>query len=176
MTIFGLNMMVKSGLEKIILKFHVPLQRYLLTSQANSALLGRFFCTGPQQLWRGTWNFKIIFSRPLFTIIFKPKMVISRLKILVTCSSCSRWCGLCIRMTLKSFLLTEPYCNPSFQYYSPLSIDLMSSFSRNKSSKTFSDCFEKLDISARISGILIGELAVTNWHSQNLADFSFGYP
>ena len=80
---FWLKMMVKSGLEKIILKFHVPLQRYLLTSQANSAYLGRFFCTGQQQLWRGTWNFKIFFSRPLFTIIFKPKMVISRLKILV---------------------------------------------------------------------------------------------
>ena len=43
MTIFGLKVMVKSGLEKIILKFHVPLQRYLLTSQANSAFLGRFF-------------------------------------------------------------------------------------------------------------------------------------
>ena len=34
-TIFGLKMMVKSGLEKIILKFHEPLQRYLLTCQAN---------------------------------------------------------------------------------------------------------------------------------------------
>ena len=42
MTIFGLKMMVKSGLEKIILKFHMPLQRYLLTCQANSAFLGRF--------------------------------------------------------------------------------------------------------------------------------------
>ena len=50
---------------------------------ANSAYLGRFFCTGQQELWRGTFNFKIIFSRPLFTIIFKPKMVISRLRILV---------------------------------------------------------------------------------------------
>jgi hypothetical protein len=50
MAIFGLKMMVKSGLEKIILKFHVPLQRWLLTSQANSAFLGRFFCTGQQQL------------------------------------------------------------------------------------------------------------------------------
>ena len=48
--IFGLTMMVKSGLEKNILKFHVPLQRYLLTCQANSAFLGRFFCTGQQQL------------------------------------------------------------------------------------------------------------------------------
>jgi hypothetical protein len=42
-TIFGLKMMVKSGLEKNILKFHEPLQRYLLTSQANSAFLGRHF-------------------------------------------------------------------------------------------------------------------------------------
>jgi hypothetical protein len=80
-TIFGLKMMVKSGLEKIIFKLHLPLQRYLLTrtSQAISAFLGRFFCTGQQQLW----NFEKNISRPLFTIIFKPKMVISRLKILV---------------------------------------------------------------------------------------------
>ena len=62
--------MVKSGLEFFILKFTEPLQRYLLTCQANSALLGRFFCTGQQQLWRGSVNFKIN-SRPLFTIIFK---------------------------------------------------------------------------------------------------------
>ena len=74
-TIFGLKMVVKSGLEKNILKFHGGLQRYLLTCQANSAFLGRFFCTGQQQLWRPSWNFKIFFSRPLFTIIFKPKMV-----------------------------------------------------------------------------------------------------
>jgi hypothetical protein len=53
--------MVKSGLEKIILKFHGGFQRYLLTCQANSAFLGRFFCTGQQQLWRPSWNFKIIF-------------------------------------------------------------------------------------------------------------------
>ena len=61
--------MVKSGLE-IILKFTEPLQRYLLTCQANSALLGRFFCTGQQQLWRGSVYLEIN-SRPLFTIIFK---------------------------------------------------------------------------------------------------------
>ena len=41
------------------LKFTEPLQRYLLTCQANSAFLGRFFCTGQQQLWRGSVNFKI---------------------------------------------------------------------------------------------------------------------
>ena len=49
-TIFDLKMMVKSGLEFFILKFTEPLQRYLLTCQANSALLGRSFCTGQQQL------------------------------------------------------------------------------------------------------------------------------
>ena len=67
----ALKMMVKSGLE-FILKFTKPLQRYLLTCQANSALMGRFFGTGQQQLWRGSVNFKIN-SRPLFTIIFKLK-------------------------------------------------------------------------------------------------------
>ena len=36
-------MMVKSGLEKIILKFTGGFQRYLLTCQANSVFLGRFF-------------------------------------------------------------------------------------------------------------------------------------
>jgi hypothetical protein len=49
-TIFGLKMMVKSGLEFFILKSYVPLQRYLLTCHANSAIMGRVFCTGQQQL------------------------------------------------------------------------------------------------------------------------------
>ena len=66
-------MMVKSRLE-FILKLTEPLQRYLLTCQANSALLGRFFCTGQQQLWRGSVKSKIN-STPLFTIIFKLKNV-----------------------------------------------------------------------------------------------------
>ena len=35
MTIFGLKMMVKSGLEKIILKFHVPLQSCCCPVQKN---------------------------------------------------------------------------------------------------------------------------------------------
>ena len=48
--IFDLKMMVKSGLEFFILKLNEPLQRYLLTCQANSAFLGRFFSTGQQQL------------------------------------------------------------------------------------------------------------------------------
>ena len=73
LTFLALKMMVKSGLE-FILKFTEPLQRYLLSCQADLALMGRFFGTGQQQLWRGSVNFKIN-SRPLFTIIFKVKNV-----------------------------------------------------------------------------------------------------
>ena len=53
-----------------------PVQKNLHRRAELAWLVSRY-------LWRGTWNFKIFFSRPLFTIIFKPKMVISRLKILV---------------------------------------------------------------------------------------------
>ena len=44
-----LKMMLKRGLE-FILKFTKPLQRYLLSCKADSAILGRYFCTGQQQL------------------------------------------------------------------------------------------------------------------------------
>ena len=82
MTIFGLKMIVKSGLDFF---FEIPLAppEILLINQANSVFLGSFFCTGHQQLWWGAQNFKKKNSRPLFTVIFKPKMVISRFKILV---------------------------------------------------------------------------------------------
>ena len=49
LTFLALKMMVESGLE-FILKFTEPLQRYLLTCQANSAFLGGYFCTWQQQL------------------------------------------------------------------------------------------------------------------------------
>ena len=49
LTFFSLKMMVKSGLE-FILKLTEPLQRYLLSCQANSAILGRYFCTGQKGL------------------------------------------------------------------------------------------------------------------------------
>ena len=49
LSFLSLKMMAKSGLE-FILKFTEPLQRYLLSCQANSAILGRYFCTGQQQL------------------------------------------------------------------------------------------------------------------------------
>ena len=58
LSFLSLNIMVKIGLE-FILKFTEPLQRYLLSCQANSAILGRYFCTGQLQLWRGSVNFKI---------------------------------------------------------------------------------------------------------------------
>ena len=70
-TIFGLKMMVKSGLEKIFLKFlhagdyfpllHKSAQNHKFSIKNNYPLA-----------WR---DFKTIFSRPLFTIIFWPKMV-----------------------------------------------------------------------------------------------------
>ena len=44
LSFLSLKMMVQSGLEGS------PLQRYLLRCQANSANLGRYFCTGQQQL------------------------------------------------------------------------------------------------------------------------------
>ena len=71
LSFFSLKMVVKSGLE-FILKLTEPLQRYLLSRQANSATLGRYFCTGQQQLWRGSVNFKINY-RPLFNILCKLK-------------------------------------------------------------------------------------------------------
>ena len=44
MTTFGLNMMVKSGLEKNILTFHVPLQRYVPANQTGQfGLSGQIF-------------------------------------------------------------------------------------------------------------------------------------
>ena len=67
---FWLKMMVKSGLERKVLKFHSGLQRYLLTCQANSASLGRFFLH-----WAAAAALKRLVefqnnknSRPLFTI------------------------------------------------------------------------------------------------------------
>ena len=64
LSFLSLKMMIKRGLESI-LKFTEPFQRYLLSCQANSASLGWYFCTGQQQFWRGSVNFKINF-RPLF--------------------------------------------------------------------------------------------------------------
>ena len=81
-TIFDLKMMVKSGLEFFILKFTEPLQRYLLTCLANSAFLGRFCALGSSNSEEASRSSKKK-SRPLFTIIFSSKMLVSRPEILV---------------------------------------------------------------------------------------------
>ena len=47
--IFVFEMMIKSGLDFFYFEIPLALQRYLLTSQADPAFLGRFFWTGQQQ-------------------------------------------------------------------------------------------------------------------------------
>ena len=73
--IFGLKMMVKSGLEKNILKLHDGLQSCCCPVQKNLPRKAELAWQVSRYLLRPPWNFKIFFSRPLFTIIFKPKMV-----------------------------------------------------------------------------------------------------
>jgi hypothetical protein len=51
-------MMVKNGLEFFILKFTEPLQRYLLTCQANSAFLGRYFLHWAAATLKGLGEFQ----------------------------------------------------------------------------------------------------------------------
>ena len=72
-TIFGLKMMVKSGLEKFILKsLHAGDYFPLLHKSAQNHKFSNKNNYLPA--WR---DFKIDISRPLFTIIFRPKMVVS---------------------------------------------------------------------------------------------------
>ena len=69
--IFGLKMMVKSGLEKIFLKFlHVGDYCLLLHKSAPNHKFSNKNNHIPA--WK---DLKINFSRPLFTIIFRPKIV-----------------------------------------------------------------------------------------------------
>ena len=71
-TIFGLKMMVKSSLEKISLKFlHAEDYFPLLHKRAQNHKFSNKNNYLPA--WR---DFKINFSRQLFTIIFRPKIVI----------------------------------------------------------------------------------------------------
>ena len=72
-TIFGLKMMMKSGLEKIILKFHDGLQSCCCPVQKNLPRKAELAWQVSRYLWRPPWNFKIFFSRPLFIIILSQK-------------------------------------------------------------------------------------------------------
>ena len=76
-------MMVKSGLEFFILKFSEPLQSCCCPMQKNLPRKAELAWQVSRYLSMGSLNFKIKNSRPLFTIIYKSKMIISRLKILV---------------------------------------------------------------------------------------------
>ena len=78
-TIFGLKMMVKSGL---LWNSMCPF-RVAAAQCKNLPKKAELAWQDSRYLWSGMWNFKIGFSRPLSTIIFKPKMVISRLLSLV---------------------------------------------------------------------------------------------
>ena len=83
MTIFGLKMKVKSGLEFFMFILNEPLQSCCCPVQKNQPRKAELAWQVSSYLWRGSFNFKIKKSRPLFTIIFKPKIVISRVKSLV---------------------------------------------------------------------------------------------
>ena len=72
-TIFGLKMMMKSGLEKIILKFHDGLQSCCCPVQKNLPRKAELVWQVSRYLWRPLWNFKIFFSRALFIIILSQK-------------------------------------------------------------------------------------------------------
>ena len=65
--IFGLKMIMKSGLEKIILKFLHAQKKRRFDQKYKFSNKNDMVCA-----WR---NFKNIFPRPLFTIIFRPKIL-----------------------------------------------------------------------------------------------------
>ena len=87
MIIFGLKMMVKSGLEFLFWN------SYLLTCQANSAGL-IFFCTGQQQLWRGSLNFKIKILDHFSSSFLSQNCWFQDLRFYSIYSTSSRWCDL----------------------------------------------------------------------------------
>ena len=70
--IFSLKMMVKSGLEKLFLEFLHAGDYFLLLHKSAQ---NHKFSNKDNYLpaWR---DFKINFSKPLFTILFRPKIII----------------------------------------------------------------------------------------------------
>ena len=88
--IFDLKMMVKNGLE-LFFKFTEPLQSCCCPVQKNLPRKAELAWQVSRYLWRGLLNFKIKDSRPFFTIIFKSKILIPRLEILVHSSTELVW-------------------------------------------------------------------------------------
>ena len=76
--------MVKSGLEFFIFKLNKSLQSYCCLVQKNWSRKAEWAWQVSRYIsLEGLFNFEIKDSIPFFTIIFKPKMVISRVKSLV---------------------------------------------------------------------------------------------
>ena len=71
LSFLSLKMMVKSGLE-FILKLTEPLQSCCCPVQKFLPRMAELTWQLSRYLWRGSVNFKIN-SRPIFTVIFKPK-------------------------------------------------------------------------------------------------------
>ena len=70
-SISGLKMMMKSGLGKIFLKFlHALTKSFLLVNFDQ-----KYKFSNKNNMVGACRNFKNIFSRPLFTIIFRPEML-----------------------------------------------------------------------------------------------------
>ena len=69
-TIFGLKMMMKSDLGKIFLKFLHALTMSFLLLNFNQ----KYKFSDKNNMVSAWRNFKNIFTRPLFTIIFRPKI------------------------------------------------------------------------------------------------------
>ena len=81
--IFGLKMMVKSGLDFFCSEIHPAPSEIPANLPGQFGHCGQIFLHWAAATLKGLGEFQNKKSRPLFTIIFKKKMVISRLKILV---------------------------------------------------------------------------------------------
>ena len=66
-TIFGLKMMMKSGLKKLF--WNSTMAFRVAAAQCKKICPERLNWQVSRYLWRPPWNFKIFFSRPLFIII-----------------------------------------------------------------------------------------------------------
>ena len=81
MTIFGLKMIVKSGLEFFYFVIEWGLSELLLPSAKNRPRKAELAWQVSRYLWRGSFNFKIKNSEPLFTIILSQKWSFQELRV-----------------------------------------------------------------------------------------------
>ena len=105
--------MVKSVIELFILKSYVPFQSCCCPVQKSLPRRAELAWLVSRYLWRGTWNFKITFSRPLFTIILSKKWSFQDLRFWSTYSSRSRWC----EMDDPLFIFRKQFCLHEKTYF-----------------------------------------------------------